>query len=146
MCPILPVWSNYLLKDGFDFSITYLYLPIRLGVVWCGDAVMYSVLLQQCPEVSIIEVLAAVADDSPRTTIPDEDASCDKSQYLSMIVCPSVDCLNPLGHIIHRYQYVLFPIRRSESPMKSIPHRSRISTSRIGRIGISSLLEMFNAA
>ena len=30
---------NYFLKNSFDFSITNLYLPIRLGVVWRGDAV-----------------------------------------------------------------------------------------------------------
>ena len=47
---------NYLIEYGLDFSITYLYLPIRLGLVWRGDAVVYSVLFQQCSEVSIIEV------------------------------------------------------------------------------------------
>ena len=101
MCPIFPIWSNYFLEYGLDFSITYLYLPIHLGVVWRGDAVVYSVLLQQCLEVSIIEVRAAVADDGPRTTVSGEDASCDESQNLPMIVCPSGDCLDPLGHIIH---------------------------------------------
>ena len=40
MCPILPIWSNYFLKYGLHFSITYLYLPIFLGVVLHGDAVI----------------------------------------------------------------------------------------------------------
>ena len=74
MCPILLIWSNYLLEYGFDF-----YLLIHLGVVWRGDVVVYSVLLQKCPEVSIIEVRAAVTDDGPWTTISGKDASCDKS-------------------------------------------------------------------
>ena len=56
VCPILSIWTNYLLKNSFDFSITNLYLPIRLGVVWCGDAVVYSVFLQQCSEVRVFEV------------------------------------------------------------------------------------------
>ena len=56
VCPILPIWMNYLFKYSFDFSITYLYLPIHLGVVWHGDTVVYSVLLQQCPEVRVVEV------------------------------------------------------------------------------------------
>ena len=41
---------------SFDFSITYLYLPIRLGVVWRGDAVVYSILLPQRLEVRVVEV------------------------------------------------------------------------------------------
>ena len=40
----------------FDFSISYLSLPIRLGVVWRGDAMVYSVFLQQRPEVRVVEV------------------------------------------------------------------------------------------
>ena len=39
-----------------DFSITNLYLPIRLGVVWRGDVVVYFVFLQQRPEVRVVEV------------------------------------------------------------------------------------------
>ena len=56
MCPILSICTNYFLKNSFDFSITNLYLPIRLGVVWRGDAVVYSVFLQQRPEVRVVEV------------------------------------------------------------------------------------------
>ena len=70
---------NYLLKNSLDFSITYLYLPIRLGVVRRVDAVMYYVLLQQHREVRVFEVLVAVADDGSRTTVSGEDASCDES-------------------------------------------------------------------
>ena len=29
-----------------DFSITHLYLPIFLGLVWSGDAMVYSIFLQ----------------------------------------------------------------------------------------------------
>ena len=50
-------------NNSLDFSITNLYFPIRLGVVWRGDVVMYSVFLQQCPEVWVVELWAAVADD-----------------------------------------------------------------------------------
>ena len=39
-----------------------------------------------------------------------------------------------------------FPSEGGKGPMKSIPQRSKISTSRIGRIGISSRLEMLIAA
>ena len=39
-----------------------------------------------------------------------------------------------------------FQSEGGKGPMKSIPHNSNISTSRIGLIGISSCLEMFNAA
>ena len=38
-----------------------------------------------------------------------------------------------------------FPSEGGKGPMKSIPQRSKISTSRIDHIGISSRLEMFNA-
>ena len=38
--PIFPIWTNYLLEYVLDFSITHLYLPIRLGEVWRGDAVV----------------------------------------------------------------------------------------------------------
>ena len=40
------VWRLLAEFHNLDFSITYLYLPIRLGVVWRDDAVVYSVLLQ----------------------------------------------------------------------------------------------------
>ena len=43
-------------KNSLDFLITNLYLPTLLGVVWRGDAVMYSVFLQQCPKVRVVEV------------------------------------------------------------------------------------------
>ena len=75
----------------FDFSITNLYLPIFLGVVWCGEEMVYSVLLQQYSEVCIIEVWATVADDGPRTTISGEDASHNKVEHLPMVVCPYED-------------------------------------------------------
>ena len=103
MCPILPIWTNYLFKNSLDFSITNLYLPIRLGVVWCGDAVVYSVFLQQRPKVRVVEVSASVADDGSQTTVSGEDASCDEAQYIPMVVCPSGDCFDPLGHIVHRH-------------------------------------------
>ena len=80
MCPILPIWTNYLLEDRLDFSITLFYLPIRLGVVWRGDAAVYSVFLQQRPKVRTVEVCVVVADDSPRTTVSGEDTSRDESQ------------------------------------------------------------------
>ena len=121
MCPILPIWMNYLFKYCFDFSITNLYLPIRLGVVWRGDAVVYSVLFQQRPEVRVVDVRAAVADDGPQTTVSGEDASCVELQNLPMVICPSGDFLDPLGHIVHRHQYVLFPVRRWERSNKIYP-------------------------
>ena len=130
---------NYLLKNSFDFSITNLYLPIRLGVVWHGDAVVYSVFLQQCLEVRGVEVWATIADDSPRTTVSGEDTSCDEPKNLPMVVCPSGDCLDPLGHIVHHQQDVLLPVRRWERSheiyppnvedfhLKDRPHRHLVS-------------------
>ena len=112
---------NYLLKNSLDFSTTNLFLPIRLGVVWRGDAVVYFVLLQQCREVRVVEVWAAVTDDGSRITVSGEDASCDEYQNLLMVVCPSGDCLDPLGHIVHRHQYVLFPVRRWERSHEIYP-------------------------
>ena len=38
-----------------------------------------------------------------------EDVSRDKFEHLSVAVCPSGDSLNLPGHIIYRYQNVLFP-------------------------------------
>ena len=87
-----------------------------------------------------------IADDGPRTTIPGEDASRDESQNLPMIVYRSGDCLDPLGHIVHPTSMYSFPSKGGKGPMKSIPQRSKISTSRIGRIDISSRLEMIIAA
>ena len=62
-----------------------------------------------------------------------------------MIVCPSGDCFDPLGHIVHRHQYVLFPVRRWERSheiyppkvedfhLKDRPHRHLISLEDVDR-------------
>ena len=56
-----------------------------------------------------------------------------------MIVCPGGDCFDPLGHIVHRHQDVLFPVRRWERShevyppkvedfhLKDRPHRHLVS-------------------
>ena len=133
-------------KYRFDFSITYVYLPIRLGVVRRGDAVVCSVFLQQHSQVRVVEVWAAVTDDGSRRTVSGEDTLCDESQNLPMVVCPSGDCLDPLGHIVHRHQYVLFPVRRWERSheiyppkvedfhLKDRPHRHLISLGDVDRL------------
>ena len=90
-------------------------------MVWHGDAVVYSVFPQQCPEVRIVEVGAAVTDDGPQTTVLGEDASRDECQNLPMVVCPSGDCLDPLGHIVYRHQYVFFLVRRWERSHEVYP-------------------------
>ena len=96
MRPILLIYMNYFLENIFDFSITNLYLPICLGVVWCDDAMVYSILLQQCPEGCIIQVSTTVVDDGPRTSVSGNDASRNKFQHLLMVLCPSGDHLDPL--------------------------------------------------
>ena len=68
-----------------------------------------------------VEVWAFVADDGHQTTVSGKDASHDKSEYLSMIVCPSGDCFDPLGHIIHYYQNILFPAWRWERSHEVYP-------------------------
>ena len=114
-------------------------------MVWRGDAVVYSVFLQQRPEVRVVEVCVVVADDGSRTIVSSEDASCDESQNLSMIVCPGGDCFDPLGHIVHRHQDVLFPVRRWEGSheiyppkvddfhLKDRPHRHLVSLADVDR-------------
>ena len=71
---------------------------------------VYFILLQQCPEVCIIEVSATLADDGPRTTVSGKDASRKKSEQLLMVICPNGDHLDPLGIIMNRYQDILFPV------------------------------------
>ena len=60
---------------------------ISLGVVRCGDMMMYSIFLQQYTKMCIIKVRASITDDSPRTSISREDVPREKSEYLSMSVC-----------------------------------------------------------
>ena len=72
-------------------------------MVWRYDAVVYSILFQQCSEVRVVEMWALVDDDGPWTSVSSEDALCDESQNLPMIICSSGDCLNQLGHIVHRH-------------------------------------------
>ena len=88
----------------------YLNLPVHMGVVWYGNVMMYYVLFKQCTKVCIIEIWASVADDEPLISVLGEDVTCSKSEHLSMDVCLSGDSLDQLGHIIHRYQDVIFPI------------------------------------
>ena len=94
----------------------------------------------------IIEVRGFFADDGPWTTVSGEDTSRNELKHLPMVVCPSGDCFNTVGHIIYRYQDILFPSEGDKGPIISMPHKSKISTSRIGGIGISSRLGMFNVA
>ena len=94
----------------------------------------------------MIAVWASIADDGPWTSILGEDVPRDESEHLLMVVCPSGDSLKSLGHIIHITKIYSFLYEDGKGPMKSIPHRSNISVSRIGLSGISYCLELLNAA
>ena len=58
---------------------------IHRGVVRCGDAMMYSIFLQQCTKVCIIEVQASMTDDDPRTYISGEDVPRDKFEQMGKL-------------------------------------------------------------
>ena len=56
------------------------------------------------------------------------------------IVGAGRNCFNPLQDIVYFQQDV--QVEGGNGPMKSIPHRSNSSTSRMGCMGGSSFLEM----
>ena len=67
-------------------------------------------------KVCIIEVWGSVDDDGPQTFISGEDVPRDKSEHLSMVVYPSGDSLNPLGHILHRHKNTLPHLKVGKVP------------------------------
>ena len=59
---------------------------------------------------------ASIANDGPWTTVLGEDATRNESEHLSMVVRPSGDCFDPLGHIIHCLRYTLSPLKVGKVP------------------------------